>query len=68
MQPDIMGGRACIRGMRVSDSMFVCQLGAARSIDELLPEYPYLDREDILRAILFAASRLDDREDVVTQT
>ena len=57
-----MGGRACIRGMRVTVGMVVGQIGAGHSIDEVLTEYPYLEREDVLRALRYAAWRAEDRE------
>jgi uncharacterized protein (DUF433 family) len=53
--PAVMGGKACIRGMRVTVGMIVGQVGAGRSIDQLLAEYPYLEREDILQALRYAA-------------
>lgn len=62
MQPDRMGGRACIRGMRVTVGMLVGQIGAGVSIDSLLSEYPYLEREDILQALRYAAWRAEERE------
>jgi len=61
-QPDVMGGRACVRGMRVTVGMIVGQIGAGRSIDDLLAEYPYLEREDILQALQYAAWRAEERE------
>jgi uncharacterized protein (DUF433 family) len=61
-RPEIMGGRACIRGMRVTVGMIVGQTGAGRSIDDLLAEYPYLEREDILQALRYAAWRAEERE------
>jgi len=60
--PDMMGGRPCIRGMRVTVAMIVGQIGAGVSIDELLADYPYLEREDILQALRYAAWRSDERE------
>jgi hypothetical protein len=42
-RPEIMGGKACIRGLRVTVGMIVGQIGAGRSIDDLLAEYPYLE-------------------------
>lgn len=60
--PDVMGGKACIRGMRVTVGMIVGQLGAGRTIDELLVDYPYLERDDILEAIRYAAWRAEERE------
>ena len=46
--PAVMGGKACIRGMRVTVGMVVGQIGADRSIDGVLADYTYLEREDIL--------------------
>jgi uncharacterized protein (DUF433 family) len=60
--PDMMGGRPCIRGMRVTVSMIVGQIGAGVTIDELLADYLYLEREDILQALQYAAWRSDERE------
>ncbi len=50
-----MGGKACIRGMRVTVGMIVREIGAGTSIEELLDAYPYLEREDIHQALLYAA-------------
>jgi uncharacterized protein (DUF433 family) len=60
--PDVMGGKPCIRGLRVTVGMIVGQIGAGRSIEDLLAEYPYLDREDILEALRYAAWRAQERE------
>jgi hypothetical protein len=45
-----MGGKACIRGMRVTVGMIVGRIGAGDAVDELLAEYSYLERENILQA------------------
>ncbi|MGH8220425.1 MAG: DUF433 domain-containing protein [Steroidobacteraceae bacterium] len=58
----IMGGKPCIRGMRVTAGMIVGQIGAGHNIDELLTDYPYLEREDILQALRYAAWRMEERE------
>jgi uncharacterized protein (DUF433 family) len=60
--PQVMGGKPCIRGMRVTVGMIVGQIGAGRSIDELLADHPYLEREDILQALRYAAWRTEERE------
>jgi uncharacterized protein (DUF433 family) len=57
-----MGGKPCIRGTRVTVGMLVGQIGAGRSIEELLTGYPYLEREDILQALRYAAWRMEERE------
>jgi uncharacterized protein (DUF433 family) len=50
----VMGGKVCIRGMRVTVGMIVGQIGAGRSVEEILAEYPYLEREDISQALRYA--------------
>jgi uncharacterized protein (DUF433 family) len=61
-QPDVMGGKACIRGMRVTVGMVVGQVGAGHSVEEILSDYPYLEREDVMQALLYAAWRSEERE------
>jgi len=61
-QAEVMGGKACIRGMRVTVGMVVGQIGAGHSIDDVLADYPYLEREDILQALRYAAWRTEERE------
>ena len=56
-QPDVMGGKACIRGMRVTVGMVLSQIGAGHSVEQVLADYPYLEREDIMQAIRYAACR-----------
>lgn len=60
-----MGGKPCIRGLRVTVGMLVAQVGAGRDIDDLLADYPYLEREDILQALRYAAWRAEEREIVL---
>jgi uncharacterized protein (DUF433 family) len=60
--PAIMGGKPCIRGQRVTVGMIVGQIGAGISIEELLLEYPYLERSDVLEALRYAAWRAQERE------
>jgi len=62
-QPGMMDGKPCIRGMRVTVGMIVGQLGAGRTIDELLADYPYIEREDIFQALRYA-SRLAEERDI----
>jgi uncharacterized protein (DUF433 family) len=61
-QPDVMGGKACIRGMRVTVGMVVGQIGAGQSVDDVLADYPYLERDDILQALQYAAWLAEERE------
>jgi uncharacterized protein (DUF433 family) len=60
--PNIMGGKPCIRGMRVTVGALVGQIGAGRSIEALLDDYPYLEREDVAQALRYAAWRAEERE------
>lgn len=60
--PEVMGGRACIRGMRVTVGMIVWQLGSGQSVDEVLTDYPYLERDDIMQALRYAAWRVKECE------
>jgi uncharacterized protein (DUF433 family) len=59
---DVMGGKACVRGMRVTVGMVVNQVGAGLSFDEILRDYPYLEREDILQSLQYSAGLAEERE------
>ena len=53
--PQIMGGRACIRGMRITVSLVVSLVANRMSVEEILQEYPDLEAEDIRQSLLYAA-------------
>ena len=61
-QPETMGGKACIRGMRVTVGMIVGQVASGHSVDKVLSDYPYLEREDVMQALRYAAWRAEERE------
>ena len=61
-QADVMGGKACIRGMRITVSTVGGQAGAGHSVEEILADYPYLEREDVMQALRYAAWRAEERE------
>jgi uncharacterized protein (DUF433 family) len=63
--PQIMEGRACIRGMRVTVGMVVGQIGAGRTIKNVLEDFPYLEQEDVLEALQYAAWLAQQREIVL---
>ncbi len=67
VNPAVMGGKACVRGMRVTVGMIVGQIAAGRTLDDLLSDYPYLEREDLLQALRYAAWRAEEREVVLAQ-
>ncbi len=63
--PGVMGGKPCIRGMRVTVGMVVGQVAAGRSFEQILADFPYLEREDIAQALSYAAWRASDHEIVL---
>lgn len=60
--PAVMGGRPCIRGMRVTVGAIVGLLAAGRTEEEILHAYPYLEPEDIRAALSYAAWRTEELE------
>jgi len=62
LDPAVMGGKACIRGLRVTVGTVIGLLAAGRSRDEILSAYPYLEPEDLDEALAYAAWRLEERE------
>jgi uncharacterized protein (DUF433 family) len=59
---EVMGGKPCIRGMRVTVGTIVGLVASGKTVDEVLADYPYLEREDILEALSYAAWRAEERE------
>jgi uncharacterized protein (DUF433 family) len=55
IDPEVMGGKPCIRGMRVTVGMIVEALAAGRNVEQLLADFPYLEDQDIRAALAFAA-------------
>ena len=53
--PDVMAGRACIRGKRVTVSLIVNLVANGMSTEEIIESYPYLEPEDIQQALQYAA-------------
>ncbi|MDV2985532.1 UNVERIFIED_CONTAM: DUF433 domain-containing protein [Methylobacteriaceae bacterium AG10] len=62
VKPEIMGGKPCIRGLRVTVGMILGELGGGTTIEGLLAGYPYLAREDVLEALRFGASLASVRD------
>ena len=60
--PAVMGGRPCIRGLRVTAGMIVGLVASGKNQDEILALYPYLERDDIVQALHFAAWRAEEVE------
>lgn len=59
---NVMGGKPCIRGMRVTVGMILGQLAAKRTRQEILSDFPYLEDEDISAALDYAAWRAQEIE------
>jgi uncharacterized protein (DUF433 family) len=59
LEPGKCGGRPCIRGKRIRVSDVLELLSAGASYDEILADYPFLEREDILAALEYAARQTD---------
>lgn len=57
-----MGGLPCIRGLRVTVSAVLGQLAAGQSIEDVLADFPYLEREDVFAALEYAAAAVSERE------
>lgn len=62
IDPQVMGGKPCIRGMRVTVGAVVSLLAAGHTETEVLREYPYLEEEDLREALAYAAWRSEEAE------
>ena len=65
--PAVMGGKPCIRGMRVTVGMIVGMIASGHDRDEILPLYPYLENDDIAQALSYAAWRSEEVETAISQ-
>jgi uncharacterized protein (DUF433 family) len=64
--PNVMGGKPCIRGMRVTVGMIVGLVASGYATAEILAAYPYLEAEDIREALAYAAWRVEEVEVPIT--
>ena len=62
VDPQVMGGKPCIRGMRVTVGTLVGLMASGRTEDEILKAYPYLELEDLRQALAYAAWRAEEVE------
>jgi len=65
VDPQVMGGKPCIRGMRVTVGTIVGLIACGKTVQDVLMEYPYLQREDVLEALSYAAWRSEEKEIVM---
>ena len=68
MDPAVMGGKPCLRGLRVTVGTVVGLMATGHSHAEILAAYPYLEEEDLLEALSFAAWRAEESEIPLSQT
>jgi uncharacterized protein (DUF433 family) len=61
VEPGKCGGKPCIRGMRITVRRVLEILAAHRNWDEIYREYPYLEQEDLVQALNYAAASVDDQ-------
>jgi uncharacterized protein (DUF433 family) len=62
LDPKVMGGKPCIRGLRVTVGTIVGLVASGRTTDEIVQAYPYLEPEDIREALAYAAWRAQEIE------
>jgi uncharacterized protein (DUF433 family) len=60
--PEVMGGKPCVRGIRVTVGTIVGLVAAGHSRSDILAAYPYLETEDIRQALAYAASHVEEIE------
>lgn len=60
--PEVMGGKPCIRGLRVTVGTIIGLMASGHTAEEILNAYPYLEQEDIYEALAYAAWRVEEIE------
>lgn len=64
--PGVMGGRACIRGMRITVSLIVNLIANGMSMDEIVREYPDLEKDDVRQALSYASALANEEVHLFT--
>jgi uncharacterized protein (DUF433 family) len=62
IDPEVMGGKPCIRGIRVTVGTIVGLIATGKTVENILAEYPYLEQEDVMEALSYAAWRAEEKE------
>ncbi|HRC85945.1 MAG TPA: DUF433 domain-containing protein [Thermoanaerobaculia bacterium] len=65
LDPEVMGGKPCIRGLRLTVGTLLGLLAEGHSEEQILKAYPYLEPEDIRAALMYATWRVEEREVLV---
>ncbi|OGG44085.1 MAG: hypothetical protein A3F84_00055 [Candidatus Handelsmanbacteria bacterium RIFCSPLOWO2_12_FULL_64_10] len=66
--PEVMGGKPCIRGLRVTVGTAVGLVASGYSAAEILKQYPYLEEEDVREALAYAAWRVEEVESPLSRS
>jgi uncharacterized protein (DUF433 family) len=62
LNPDVMGGKACIHGLRVTVGTVIGLLAAGHKVEAILAAYSYPERDDIQQSLAYAARRVQERD------
>jgi uncharacterized protein (DUF433 family) len=62
LDPEVMGGKPCIRGLRITVGTIVGLVASGRTVPEILAAYPYLEGADVREALSYAAWRVEETE------
>jgi len=62
LNPEVMGGKPCIRGMRVTVGAIVGLMASGNTPADIIKAYPYLEEADIYEALAYAAWRVEEQE------
>lgn len=62
LDPDVMGGKPCIRGIRITVGTILGLLASGHTEEKILSAYPYLEKEDIRAALTYATWRVEEIE------
>ena len=67
IDPDIMNGRPCIRGMRIQVSLILNLVANGMTIDEIIKAYPYIEPDDISQCLRYASWLAEDRIELLAE-
>ena len=65
VDPQVLGGKACIRSLRISVGMIVQMVAAGKTTAQIIDEYPYLDAEDVRQALAYSAALAENEYHLV---
>ncbi|GDX98427.1 hypothetical protein LBMAG48_08310 [Phycisphaerae bacterium] len=66
--PQVMGGKACIRGLRVTVATIVGLVASGKTIAEIVVAYPYIDEADVKESLAYASWRLEEIDVPLSQS